>query len=350
MQISKQFEAAFEAPTTIAPEILAKINRLAPEPVPADQIYFAWATLADDKLDRSFEQFPKYYLDRFAETIVGKSLLPGHDRSAVPIGRWIAGIVQPTTDGGHELKAGFYLPIKSDLATRVRMGIANFVSIGFQAAGRTCDLCGEPYDGVKGCEHQKGQTYDGRVCTVTYSGDAQRVEAREGSLVWLPCQPAAQVTGAKADGVPYGGHVLSIDTTEEKHMTKEEETALLAKVAEQEDEIKRLKQLETKAADGDAYHKSLKAQIARNMAGVKGTPHDDQHPDPEVTMIMKTLEGANTETLQAWDKLWQDRFDEKFPPQPQSKMLGAGALLAPVGAPAQPPQPFDPHASLKRGY
>ena len=30
--ISKQFEAHFEAPTTLPPEILAKINSLAPEP------------------------------------------------------------------------------------------------------------------------------------------------------------------------------------------------------------------------------------------------------------------------------------------------------------------------------
>ncbi|HYS43468.1 MAG TPA: hypothetical protein VEM32_05755, partial [Geobacteraceae bacterium] len=51
--ISKQFEAHFEAPAGVPPEILAKINTLAPEPVPADQVYFTWADLANTEYDRS---------------------------------------------------------------------------------------------------------------------------------------------------------------------------------------------------------------------------------------------------------------------------------------------------------
>ncbi len=350
--ISKQFEAHFEAPATLPPEILAKINSLAPEPVPADQIYFTWTTLANTAIDRSFERFPKSYLDRFAETIVAKSMLPGHDRGAVPIGLWAAAEVKATGADAYDLKAGFYLPLKSEMATRVRMGIARYVSIGFKAAGRTCDLCGEPYDGPKGCEHAKGQEYDGRLCTVTYSGDTRRVEATEGSLVYWPCQIGAEVTGAKAAGL-YGGHVLRYEGLGEKDMTKEEEVALQAKIAEQEDEIKRLKAFESRAKDGDAYQGILKGQIAKNMAAVAGRPHDEKTPDPEISMLLKTLESANTETLQAWDKLWQERFDAKFPPQPLSRPLGEGeghSVPAPVSLEQPPVKGFDPFASMKKGF
>ena len=187
---------------------------------------------------------------------------------------------------------------------------------------------------------------------MTYSGDPQRYEALEGSLVWLACQRGAEVVGAKAAGL-YGGHVLEIGEPEVKSVTKEEETALQAKLAEQEDEIKRLKAFESRAKDGDAYQGILKGQIARNMAAVAGRPHDEKTPDPEISMLLKTLETANTETLQAWDKLWQERFDAKFPPTPLSQPMGEGAghsIPAPVTLEQPAVKGFDPFASMKKGF
>jgi hypothetical protein len=348
MLIAKTFDTTIQASKEISPELRAKIAKMALEPVPDDQIYVAHATLANDQLDRSYERFRPEHLQRFADTIGGKALLPGHDQSAIPLGRWVEGLVTRDAAGSHQLMATFYVAAKSELATRLRMGIAKDVSIRFKAAGRQCDLCDEPYDG---CPHNKGHEYDGKLCTVTYSGDPQRYEALEGSLVWLACQRGAEVVGAKAAGL-YGGHVLEMEVPEEKTVTKDEETALLAKVAEQEDEIKRLKAYEARAKDGDAYQAMLKGQIAKNMAAVKGRPHDEKTPDPEITILLKTLEGANTETLQSWDKLWQEQFDQKFPPQPLSRPMGEGeghSVPAPVGEQA-PVKGFDPFASLKKGY
>jgi hypothetical protein len=340
--IQKSFEATLQAPAEISPEIMTAINAMAPEPVPPDQIYFAWATLANDKLDRSYERFPESYLQRFATTIVGKSLLPGHDKSQVPIGRWVAGDVQRDATGA-VLKAGFYMPLKSEMATRVRMGVAPYVSIGFKAAGRQCDLCDQPYDG---CPHDKGHTYDGKLCTVTYSGDPQLVEAVEGSLVWLGCQVGAQVTGAKAAG-PFGGHVLEIQHRGGEEMTAQEETELRAKVAQLEDDLKEKTALVGLAEEGKAYRAWLKSEIARKFSAVKGVVDD-----PETAMILKTLETANLETLRAWDAMIQPQFDAKFPPQSQSRPLGAGpghSTIAPPEGTAVPAV-FDPHASLKRAY
>ena len=350
--IAKQFNTELQAPP-LSPELKSRIEALASGPVPDDQIYVAQAKLANDQVDRSYERFPVEYLQRFAETIPGKALLPGHDQSAVPIGRWIDGAVEQDAAGIHHLVARFYVAAESDLATRLRLGIAKDVSIRFRAAGRTCDLCGEAYDGPKRCEHNKGQDYEGRVCTVTYSGDVKRVEALEGSLVWLACQTGAQVIGAKAAGA-FGGQVLSFEDRGGDDVTKDEEAALLAKVAEQqtkvaeqEKEIERLKACEARAKDGDTYRNWLRTEYARKMAAVAGDTDDSDQGIHAVTL--KTVANADVETLLVFNKMADEQYDRKFPPSPQSKMLGGGAVPAPREG-QRPPEPFDPHASLKRAY
>jgi hypothetical protein len=350
---SKQFEATISAPETVPDHVLAAINRYAHQPATADQVYAAQAKLANDRYDRSDERFPEAYLQRFAATMEGKSLLPGHDRTGMPLGKWVLPTVEKDADGAH-LAAWFYVPAGSDTAEKVRLGIAKDVSINFRAAGRTCDLCGSAYDGPKGCQHTKGIEYDGRRCTVTYSGDPARVEALEGSLVWLACQYGTQVVGAKAAGTG-SGYVVEIedlggDAAGEKSMLKEEEvTALQTKAADLEtkvksfeEQVKALEKREDRAKDGDAYHEWLRGEIARKMSMASGKSED-------ADTILKKLDGANLTTLKQWEKLADERLDAKFPPSAQSKQLGEGGVAAP-GPGQREPQPFDPHASLKRAY
>lgn len=343
LTISKQFETTINAPPVIDPQIMAKINAMAPEPVPPEQVYFAWAHLANDQYDRSFERFPVDYLQRFAETIVGKSLLPGHDRGAVPLGRWVAAEVVKGDDGATHLKAGFYVPARSDIAARVRMGVARDVSISYKGAQRNCDLCGSPYDGPKGCEHEKGRDYDGRICTLTYGGDTSRVEAIEGSLVWLGCQPGAQVVGNKAAD-PYSA-VLAVKSVEERMEKSAEFVALEAECKVLKDENEELKRKAALAEDGIAYHTFLKTEIATKRAACSGKAED-------VEEWLKTLDGATLPILRKQLELAQTAFDEKFPPAVQSKVLGNGegrAAQAPEGSNGAPPEPqeFDPLASYK---
>jgi hypothetical protein len=321
------------APETVPPDLLKQIERYAGEPVPADQVLVRYARLANDQLDRSHERFPLEYLHRFKETMAGKSLLPGHDRSQVPLGIWLEGEVEKDEAGVSHLRVPFYMDARSEMARRVRLGIAKKVSISFKAPERTCDLCGQTYDGQNGCEngHRKGQSYDGKLCTVTYSGDPRRVEAMEGSLVWLNCQYGAEVTGAK---------------TPEEGEVPDEMIELRAKVAELEDENKSLSGL---AEDGKAYREFLKSEIARKLTAPLVDKPEEAKAEAET--ILKTLENANLETLRAWDKMAQTKFDAAFPPQPQSKPLGSepgSAVPAPPASGQIQPGKFDPHGSLRR--
>lgn len=329
------------APETISPELLAQIERYAGEPVPADQVLVRYAHLANDQVDRSHERFPLAYLQRFKETMPGKSLLEGHNRERAPLGVWLEGDVVRDDKGVTHLKVPFFMDASSEMARRVRLGIAKKVSISFKAPGRTCDLCGQDYDGQNGCEngHRKGQTYDGKLCTVTYSGDPARVEAMEGSLVWLACQYGAEVTGAKAP-------------EDEERMNELDE--LKAKVAALEDDLtgaqKKAGDNEALAREGQEYRAYLRGEIIRKMtAGMADRP---QEAETKAATLTAMLANADLEQLRNMDKVAQAEFDQKFSPPTQSHQLGSEpGSAAPAPTAMTPPAQglkFDPHGSLRR--
>ena len=188
---------------------------LAGEPVNAADLFIGRMSLANDQYDRSHERFPESYLAQFAHTIPGKSVMIGHNYDDGPSGRIFKAEVtsrlapesqrQPLAAIGKELVVGYYLLADSELARKVRSGIARDVSIGFYPDQRICDLCEKDYDGwMKGdddpCPHVAGHEYDndmGRApARVTYGGNVEKVEALEGSFVWLGCQYGAQAINA----------------------------------------------------------------------------------------------------------------------------------------------------------
>jgi hypothetical protein len=65
--------------------------------------------------------------------------------------------------------------------------------------------------------------------------------------------------------------------------------------------------------------------------------------------ILQTLATANLETLKSWDARADTQLEAKFGPSPVSKQLGEGGTPAPAPG-RRAPEPFDPHASLKRAY
>jgi len=335
MLIEKVFETTQEKGVA-AETALAQINKLAPEPVAAEDVYIGRAHLANDQVDRSHERFTPAVLERFAQTIVGKSVLPGHDKTQIPLGRWFGAQVEKQSDGTHHLVADFYLDAGSDIARRVKTGIAKDVSIGFYADKRLCGLCEKDYDagGKDACSHIAGRDYNGQRATVVYGGDLAKYEAIEGSFVWLGCQYGAQAIGAK-DAGPNSGFIVWKD--EQPPAPPDKETSmptveeLQKAVAERDDEVKALKaknaELESLAVAGTAYIAHLKSEIGRKMtaAGVANA-----------AMVVKTLENAPVETLKEWDEAAQKAFDEKFPPRPQSQMHGHGAENAPANDGQQP--------------
>ena len=143
--------------------------------VPADSLRVRQMLLAHDQYDRTGERFPVEYLQRFAETLPGKSVLTGHDKRSAPIGRFFAADVEsrreksfPVLHNGKDigevdekaapagfversrtvkwLSGKFYYP-SSDTRTddAFTTGIWKWVSIGFRFDDITCDVCRKSY-------------------------------------------------------------------------------------------------------------------------------------------------------------------------------------------------------------
>lgn len=216
------------------PEDLSVLStaEYAGRPVTPDEVFVRGMLLCHDQLDRSFERFPQSYLQRFAETLPGKSVLTGHRSDLPPVGRFFAAGIErrreefpvPVTgrrrrerDQEHPtekasaapagfrselldvqyLGARFYFPRTQQtesLAAMLDLGVQKHVSIGFRYDDIGCDLCGgKSYLGAD-CPHVFGwEAEDGRVATGTYGGRVELAEAMEGSIVYLGCQPLARI-------------------------------------------------------------------------------------------------------------------------------------------------------------
>jgi len=218
---------------------LALINaEHAMTPVGDEDVHVRQARIAHNQHDRSYERFPKTYLDRFAETLPGKSLLAGHTRGALPLGRWfradtrarveefpvlVTSGLTPSTgydnaaviDGVGKQSVVEFIPGFTAMRVRVTWldaafffaadastdgirkaidaGVYQDVSIGFRYADLDCDVCAKSY-WMSDCSHYRGQVLpDGRLVTLTYSGEPDKVEALETSIVYLGAQQHAEL-------------------------------------------------------------------------------------------------------------------------------------------------------------
>lgn len=295
--IRKQVEGGVKKMAQAQAADLSAIHKYAPPgaEIAAEDVLVVNALLAHTRVDRSHEKFSKAYLDRFAETLPGKSFLIGHNYDLKPDGRWIDAEVR-AVGADYELHTKFYVKAKSDLAEDLRLGIAKDVSIGFVPDQLLCDLCGKDfnlgYRSADGCQHERGQAYDGEQCTLTYSGDTQRVEALEGSLVWLGCQPGAQITGNAAPA---------------NVRTKAFALAALGDSMELKEalaEIERLKPLAEAGAKHEkaavAYEASLRKEIARKtLTKEMAATRDQKAAEGATAFVSKMIVHADIEQLEA---------------------------------------------------
>jgi len=174
---------------------------------PIEDLYIREVRLANDQHDRSGERFDKGYLQRFAETALGRSVLVGHNYGTAPVGRFFQAKVEKS-DGWLWLVQSFYMPVSdgNQLARdNIDSGVWSFVSIGAAVdyAGFICDICGVPYlpwyrgEDESVCPHICGQTHDGKAATATWTStrsDMSKVEEVEGSIVYLGCQYEAAIS------------------------------------------------------------------------------------------------------------------------------------------------------------
>ncbi|WP_312279593.1 hypothetical protein [Oscillibacter sp.] len=174
------------------------INRFSKGTLTAEQVYTFAVRLCDNEVDRDFERFDEAALNALGDLFVGKSGVFDHQWSALGQTARIyrtelvreAGCSTAAGDGYCYLKAWAYLmktEKNADLIAEIEGGIKKEVSVGCAVGRSVCSVCGEESGS---CQHQKGQSYGGKLCYVELR---EPKDAYEWSFVAVPAQREAGV-------------------------------------------------------------------------------------------------------------------------------------------------------------
>lgn len=167
------------------------INQLTLRELMPEEVYTFRCVACNDQVDRDFERFPVETLEKLAPMFVGKTVIFDHMWSAKgQTARIYRAEVVWQDDGRHDLLTACYM-MRNDstenVIAAIEGGILKETSIGCAISRAVCTICGEDYGT---CDHQKGQAYDGKLCTVDL---LDPVDAYEMSFVAVPAQPDAGV-------------------------------------------------------------------------------------------------------------------------------------------------------------
>ena len=185
---------------TPEPGEMKDINRYTRREYGPEEVYAFSLALCDNEIDRDWERFSPETLKGLAPLFVGKSGIFDHQWSA----RGQAARIYKTElirEPGRLTRAGDpYCWLKGcaymvrtqgnrDLIAEIEGGIKKEVSVGCAVERAVCSVCGQPW-GEEGCDHRKGERYDGRLCYAALEGAK---DAYEFSFVAVPAQPLAGV-------------------------------------------------------------------------------------------------------------------------------------------------------------
>jgi hypothetical protein len=166
---------------------LAMINRMAVEPVTADDVYVFRPLMIDDQETSYTSVIHPNLLRKFLkDSARGVALLPGHDSSKLPIGRTFnAEMVQEFDQSSGDLCNSLYGEVyidlgrnteggmtTNDIAKGISSGTIFDVSIGFNAKSFCCSICGNDIRDYANCPHIPGREYsvdedeEGSTCKV----------------------------------------------------------------------------------------------------------------------------------------------------------------------------------------
>lgn len=199
MKISKQ--AGLDQELALDETELGLINAMSRKTLTAEEVYAFAVRLCDNQVDRDGERFPVETLEELARLFVGKSGIFDHQWSA----RGQAARIYRTelvrdetilTEAGEPLcyLKGYAYMLRTegnrDLIAEIEGGIKKEVSVGCAVAEARCSICGENIRDKSRCPHEKGMTYDGKLCWADLVG---ATDAYEWSFVAVPAQKEAGV-------------------------------------------------------------------------------------------------------------------------------------------------------------
>ena len=258
-------------------EDLEQINALARRELTADEVYLFAVRLCDNDVDRDGERFAVETLEELGKLFVGVSGVFDHQWSArgqtARIYRTEVVHEEGTlTQDGQPycyLKGYAYMMRTEDnagLIAEIDGGIKREVSVGCAVERVECSICGEDMNASQRCGHQRGQEYDGQLCTGILLG---ATDAYEWSFVAVPAQKKAGVVKR-------------------------------AKLREK---------LEREAEIGRTYLERLRGEVVRLACLVQ--------PEADRDLMERVARRLDWEELDGLKKLYQAQADRRFIPQSQ---------------------------------
>lgn len=184
----------------VTDELLKKLNEFTRREHSADEVYIFSVILCDNEVDRDGERFTVGALNKLKELFVGKTGVFDHNpttqnqNARIFDTECITDTSKKTTFGEDYtyLKALAYM-IKTeknaDLIREIEGGIKKEVSISCSISKQFCSICGADLR-ESPCDHRKGKTYSGKVCSVILD---EPTDAYEWSFVAVPAQRNAGV-------------------------------------------------------------------------------------------------------------------------------------------------------------
>lgn len=180
---------------------LAKINKLALEPLKSEDVFVFKVAMCDNEIDRTGEVFPLPSLKKMQKLFVGKTMIKDHVRRA---DNQVARIYETELAASEtevtkknevytQLVAHCYMlatEANKDLIAEIKGGIKKEVSVGLRVNKALCSICGTD-NAKQWCKHYPGQEYDKQICHFSLEDPS---DAYEVSFVAVPAQPRAGTT------------------------------------------------------------------------------------------------------------------------------------------------------------
>lgn len=290
------------------------INRYTRKTLAEDDVYRFTLTLCDNEVDRDLERFTPEALQELAALFPGKTGLFDHSckseqQSARLFSCWVETDKSRPTSCGEDytcLKARAYMVRTREnegLIAEIEGGIKKEVSVGCAMGSLRCSVCGAERR-AEGCAHEKGRTYNGRLCHDVLS---HAIDAYEWSFVAVPAQRAAGVTKAFLKEEPMTEPILETvkSAADELKLTKTQLLSLQKKIGE----------LEQAGADAKAYRESLLCDIGRSVLIAL--------PQINKSLFVEGCSGMDIHALEDLAQSLRKQAEAMLPDRPQ---LGGAAV------------------------
>lgn len=246
------------------------INRYSRRTLSPEEVYRFTVVLCDNDIDRDYERFTKDALEILSTLYVGKTGIFDHSmKSQHQAARIFSCRVEPVPgrmtqdqEPYFRLVARAYVPRlekNADLIAELDSGIKKEVSVGCAMGQATCSICGADLR-KKGCRHEKGKLYGGKLCHTVLDSPT---DAYEWSFVAVPAQREAGVVKN------YCPQTQKEEPPMEEWMSQLREGKACRLSESQCQELYHAwKELEDLAQEGKQYREELRKEVVRMSAAV----------------------------------------------------------------------------------